>query len=109
MTHPIWRALRNATRAPEILRCVVETNQWAAISAAYLGLSRLQYPLVLRLRRGEEIHIEELTDLKAFWQIFLRKVYRVRATDEVILDLGANVGVFTLYAARNAPRAQVFS
>jgi FkbM family methyltransferase len=109
MSHPISRALRNATRAPEILRCALETNQWAPISAAYLGLSRLQYPLVLRLRRGEQIHLEELTDLKAFWQIFLRKVYRVRATDEVILDLGANVGVFTLYAARNAPRAQVFS
>jgi len=109
MTHPIWRALRNATRAPEILRCVVETNQWAAISAAYLGLSLLEYPRVLRLRRGEQIHLDELTDLKAFWQIFLRKVYRVRATDEVILDLGANVGVFTLYAARNAPQAQVFA
>ncbi|HUD64257.1 MAG TPA: FkbM family methyltransferase [Candidatus Sulfotelmatobacter sp.] len=79
------------------------------MSAAYLGLSLLEYPLVLRLRRGEQIHLDELTDLKAFWQIFLRTVYRVRATDEVILDLGANVGVFTLYAARNAPRAQVFA
>jgi len=109
MTHPIWKALRNVTRAPEILRCAAETNQWARLSGAYLGLSRLQYPLVLRLRRGEQIHIEELTDLKAFWQIFLRKVYRVRATDAVILDLGANVGVFTLYAARSAPQAKVFS
>jgi FkbM family methyltransferase len=108
MTHPIWNALKHATRGPEILRCAAETNQWAPISAAYLGLSHLQYPLVLRLRRGEQINLEELTDLKAFWQIFLRKVYRVRSTDQVILDLGANVGVFTLYAARNAPQAKVF-
>jgi len=109
MTHPIWKALRNAARAPEILRCAAETDQWARLSAAYLGLSRLQYPVLLRLRRGEQIHLEELTDLKAFWQIFLRKVYKVRPTDEVIVDLGANVGVFTLYAARNAPQAKVFS
>ena len=109
MTHPIWRALRNATRAPEILRCAAETNQWAPLSATYLGVSSLQYPLLLRLRRGEQIHLEELTDLKAFWQIFLRRVYRVRATDQVILDLGANVGIFSLYAARNAPQAKVFS
>jgi len=96
-------------RARELLRCAAETNQWARLSAAYLGLSRLQCPVLLRLRRGEQIHVEELTDLKAFWQIFLRKVYRVRADDEVILDLGANVGIFTLYAARTAPQAKVFS
>ena len=108
MAHPIWKALRNATRAPEILRCAAETNQWVRLSGAYLGLKCLPYPLVLRLRRGEHIHLEELTDLKAFWQIFLRKVYRVRTTDKVILDLGANVGVFTLYAARHAPQARLF-
>jgi len=109
MTHPVWKALKSATRAPEVLLCAAETNQWARLSAAYLGLSRPQYPLVLQLRRGEQIQLEELTDLKAFWQIFLRKVYRVRATDAVILDLGANVGMFTLYATRNAPKAKVFS
>ncbi len=109
MTHPIWKVLRNANRGPEILRCRAETPQWLRISAAYLGLSRLQYPFFLRLRRGEKLQLKELTDLKAFWQIFLRRVYRVRSTDQVILDLGANVGMFTIYAARNAPRAKVFS
>jgi len=109
MTHPIWKALRNVTRGAEILRCPAQTSQWGLLSAAYLGLSHLQYPFLLRLRSGEQIRLEELTDLKAFWQIFLRKVYRVRATDQVILDLGANVGIFTLYATLRAPQAKVFS
>jgi FkbM family methyltransferase len=79
------------------------------MSAAYLGLSRPQYPFVLRLRRGEQIPIAEITDLKAFWQIFLRRIYRVDPSDRVILDLGANVGVFTLYAARSAANAKIFA
>jgi FkbM family methyltransferase len=109
MPNPIWKALKNADRASEIVRCPAETRQWARISAAYLGLARLQYPYLLRLRLGERIQLEELTDLKAFWQIFLRRVYRVQPTDRVIFDLGANIGVFTLYAARSALQAKVFS
>src|ERR1700677_3694105 len=109
MPNRIWKALKNADRASEIIRCPAETRQWALVSAAYLGLVRLRYPYILRLRLGETIRLEELTDLKAFWQIFLRKVYRVQAADRVILDLGANIGIFTLYAARCAPEARVFS
>jgi FkbM family methyltransferase len=109
MAHSIWKALSNVNRASEIIRCTAETHQWPRISAAYLSMSRLQYPYLLRLNLGEQIRLEELTDLKAFWQIFLRRVYRVQPTDQVILDLGANIGVFTLYAARCAPNAKILS
>lgn len=109
MPTQIWKALTNANRAKEIFRCAEETPEWARLSAAYLGLLRLQYPFVLRLRRGEQIRLEELTDLKTFWQIFLRRVYRVHSSDRIIVDLGANVGLFTLYAARMAPEAKIFS
>jgi FkbM family methyltransferase len=109
MAHQISKILKNAARAPEILRCAEETSQWSSVTRAYLGLSRLEYPFALRLRSGEQVPIEELTDLKAFWQIFLRRIYRVQATDRAILDLGANIGIFTLYAARFAPQAKIFS
>jgi FkbM family methyltransferase len=109
MAQPIGKILKNAARAPEVLRCARETTQWASMSSAYLGFSRLAYPFVLRLRSGEQINIEEVTDLKAFWQIFLRRIYRVRFSDRVILDLGANIGIFTLYAARCSPQAEIFA
>ncbi len=101
--------LKNARRAPEILRCAGETAQWPQITGAYLGLSALRYPSDLRLRRGDRIHLQEHTDLKTFWQIFLRRVYRVESSDRIIIDLGANVGLFSLYAARQAPDARIFA
>jgi FkbM family methyltransferase len=101
--------LKNARRVPEILRCVGETPQWPRLTGAYLGFSWLKYPHLLRLRRGEHIQLQEITDLKAFWQIFLRRVYRVEPSDRVILDIGANVGLFSLYAARQAPEAKIFA
>jgi FkbM family methyltransferase len=109
MPNSFWKALTNANRASEILRCTAETPQWARLSAAYLGITRLQYPYVLHLRQGEHLRLEELTDLKTFWQIFLRRIYRVLPADQVIVDLGANIGLFSLYAARCAPQARVLS
>ncbi len=101
--------LKNTRRAPEILRCARETSQWRQITSAYLGFSTVPYPSLLRLRRGDCIRLQELTDVKTFWQIFLRRVYRVEASDRIILDIGANVGLFTLYAARQAPAARIFA
>ncbi|MGA7402970.1 MAG: FkbM family methyltransferase [Candidatus Sulfotelmatobacter sp.] len=101
--------LKNTRRAPEILRCARETSQWPEIASAYLGFSALPYPSLLRLRRGDCIRLQELTDVKTFWQIFLRRVYRVEASDRVILDIGANVGLFSLYAARQAPNARILA
>jgi FkbM family methyltransferase len=101
--------LKHAGRASEIIRCVKETPRWSAVTGAYLGFSHLAYPSVLRLRQGECISLHELTDLKAFWQIYLRRVYRVATSDMVILDVGANTGLFTLYAARRAATASIIS
>ena len=101
--------LKNTRRAPEILRCARETSQWPQITSAYLGFSTLPYPRVLRLRHGDCIQLNELTDLKTFWQIFLRRVYRVEPSDLVILDIGANVGLFSLYAARQAHSAKIYA
>lgn len=109
MSAQLWKAVRNPRRGVEIVRSTAETPQWASISAAYLGLSRLRYPYMLHLRQGGLIRLEELTDLKTFWQIFLRRIYRVHPADKVILDLGANIGLFSLYAARCAPQARIFS
>jgi FkbM family methyltransferase len=74
-----------------------------------LGFLHPHYPFPLQLRHEKPIPIEELTDLKAFWQIYLRRVYRVDPKDRHIVDLGANVGIFTLYAARCAPQAKIFA
>jgi FkbM family methyltransferase len=109
MPRQLWKALTHANRAPEIFRCAAETTQWVRITAAYLGLAGLRYPYVLTLRAGERIPLQETTDLKTFWQVFLHHVYRVQPTDRIILDIGANIGLFTLYAARAAPQARIFA
>jgi FkbM family methyltransferase len=101
--------LRNINRSHQILRCVRETGQWLPITLAYLGLKDLSYPFSLKIRGLEPVTLKEDGDLLAFWQIFLRRVYPVQGDEEVIVDAGANIGFFTLFAARQSPHARIFS
>jgi len=105
--HPPW--LASLKRLPEILTCFRETAQWLPATLAYLGVSRLKCPYELRLRSGEVLTLRERTDFVIFWLIFARRHYPVRPSDRVIIDIGANIGLFTLYAAREAPEARIIS
>jgi FkbM family methyltransferase len=101
--------LRNLLRFPEIWICRKETAQWFALTLAYLGLRAIPFPYEVRLRTGETFTLTEFTDLVVFWLVFIRRHYPVKASDRVIVDVGANVGFFTLYAAREAPSARIIS
>ena len=103
---PPWLDLK---RIPEVLACVKETAQWLPVTLAYLGLRPMAFPFELRLRSGEVLSLRERTDLVIFWLVFARRHYPVLSSDSLIVDVGANIGLFTLYAARQAPRAQIIS
>jgi len=99
--------LGNLHRSIEVLRCVRESDQWASLTRAYLGLRDLNYPYSLQIRGLQTVEVREITDVWAFWQIFLRRIYEVRGTEKHIVDAGANIGFFALWAARNAPAARI--
>ncbi len=74
---------------------------------AYLGVRPLPYPFELRLRTGQQITLRERTDVTVFWLVFARRHYPVHPADLIIIDMGANIGIFTLYAAREAPQCRI--
>ena len=102
---PLW----NIHRSVEILRCVRETDQWLPVTGAYLGFHKLRYPYSLHIRGMQPVILQEVSDVWAFWQIFMRRVYDVAGDEETIVDAGANIGFFTLWAARLAPNSRVFA
>ena len=101
-----WR-LGRAPRAPELLACRRLTRQWPVVSAAYLGVRQPSYPYLLRLRDGRSLLLDEPGDLVTAWVILFREEYRVDPSCQTILDVGANIGAFTLFAAQAAPEATI--
>jgi len=101
--------LTNLSRLPEILGCCRETHQWPAVTLAYLGLKELHFPYNLRLRSGEALTLRDRIDIVVFWMVFVRRHYPVNASDRVIIDVGANIGLFTIYAARQVPGVRIIA
>ncbi len=102
-------ALRRINRAPEILRCMRLTTQWLPVTLDYLRLRSLAYPYRLSLRHLPAVFLKEPDDVRTFWQIFLHRCYRVKESDRTIIDAGANIGLFTLYASQKAREAKIVS
>jgi FkbM family methyltransferase len=100
-------ALRHLTRAPEVLRCVRTFADWPTLVPAYLGVRPLPLPFEAHTRSGTAFTLTEFYDLETLWQIYCRLVYAVAPTDRVIVDAGANIGLFTCFAASRAPQVKV--
>lgn len=102
-------ALRHIARAPEVIRCAREVAEWRKVTAAYLGIGKFPFPSEIHLRDGNQFRLAELYDIETLWQIYFHRVYEVRPTDRVVIDAGANIGLFSCWAARVARHATIYA
>jgi FkbM family methyltransferase len=100
-------ALRHIRRAPEVLRCMQRLEHWRTIAPAYVGIRPIPFPFTTRTRSGVVFELEEFYDVETLWQIYCRGVYLVEPQDRIIIDAGANIGLFACYATTCAPHAVV--
>lgn len=98
---------RHLNRLHEIIRCRNHTPEWLRLTAAYVGLTG-ELPFGITIPSGT-FEFRELSDVATFWQIFYRNVYPVMPSWRVIVDAGANIGAFSLYALRAAPESVVIA
>ncbi|MGQ0507677.1 MAG: FkbM family methyltransferase [Myxococcaceae bacterium] len=105
-----FRRLKRILKRPwpiEVLRCMTQAPNGVELLAAYARVKRPQYPQNVSLRSGAKLKLESLHDLITAWIIFFRQEYDVRPSDEVIVDAGANIGIFSVYAARKARASRI--
>lgn len=86
--------------APEILRCARYFRNWEGFLKHYVTPRHLTEPFVARGRKRFSITHWEASDVQTTWAVFCARNYRVPRDSDVVLDLGANIGVFSTYAVR---------
>jgi FkbM family methyltransferase len=101
------KGLRSVHRFPEILRCMRRSAEWPCLVPAFLGLRTLEFPREFRTPFGDVLTLKEPHDLVVVWVIYYRDDHPVDPSWKVIVDAGANIGAFSLYAARRAPVARI--
>lgn len=109
MTARTKQIAKHLNRAPEVLRCARHSPDWLSLSLCYMGLARKKLPLTAQFRNGLSFEFRDVADVATWWQVFYRNVYPVEPTDRVIVDAGANIGAFTLYAVARAPTAKIIA
>jgi FkbM family methyltransferase len=94
-------------RAPELVAARRHTPALAPLVLRYLEIGRQEYPFQLRLTSGATLTFSSPAEVKVFWQIFVRRCYRLPERCRTILDCGANVGIFSVWAAQERPAARI--
>ena len=105
------RGLRLDKSLPKLWRCFLNFHDWHRLFATYAGL-RAFFPgeqFKIRGRIGLTITVYEPVDIITVFNVFCNPDYLVLPTDSLIIDIGANIGAFTIYAAVHAPNAYIIA
>jgi FkbM family methyltransferase len=103
----LFRGLKSLKRLPELVTCFQQIENWSELIERYLSISSEMYPFSIKTRNGLALNIKDFYDVTTTWVIFCKQEYKVSSKHRVIVDLGANIGVFALFAARQSQKSKI--
>lgn len=96
-----------------LLRCVRLVKNWYEIPLVYYGLKKEPF-VILNLKNGLKIKLRtNSTDLQAFVNVWILQEYSKEGFEihdnDVVIDIGGHIGLFTLYSSQFAKNGKIFS
>lgn len=91
----------------ELMRAPARFENYGELVRAYLRRGTTTYPLRVTTRAGRTLTLRDWHDAATAWVVFCREEYQVPVRARCVVDIGANFGAFSLYAAMRAPWARV--
>lgn len=90
-----------------VLRACLLLHRPFTFLSLYLELVPFQRAIVLQTCNGFAIPLESGDDLATFWSCWIKQEYPVTGREGCIVDAGANIGSFSLFAAFRNPKARI--
>ncbi len=100
------------------LAIIKHIKNWSPVFFNYFGIVHNKY-INFKFRNGESIKIRNIENkndtsgLATIWEIFIMKNYSPKGMEigdeDIIIDIGANIGAFSIYASRRAKHGKVYS
>lgn len=97
----------------KIIKNIKLYKNWPTWLCTRIGITKKE-KLLLKLRKGVDFYIRpKSTDadvIEEMWveEIYIPKGFQIK-NDDIIVDIGAHIGIFSIYAAKYAPQGKVFS
>lgn len=101
-----WKRWRRAPgRVVEVARAIRVLKNWLKVCLQYAGITGYQDGAELILRSGIRLRTRQAAEMVTGWGVWVREEYRVSKGLGTVVDVGANIGAFTLLAVdRGASR-----
>lgn len=96
-----------------ILKAIYKISNWTVIPNVYYKKYK-DKNFIVKMKNGIQIKLRtNSTDLQAFANVWLLEEYRRNGfeikNDDVIIDIGAHIGLFTTYVSQYCKRGRIFS
>lgn len=101
--------LRRLMLLPELPVARWQTPMAHKLIASYLNIGTVEFPMDIPLRNGAIVRVYGRDEAKVFWQIFIHHCYRLWADCKTIVDAGANIGMFSVWAALQLPESRILA
>ena len=75
-------------------------RNWLQLTRLYMGVAEMAVPFVVQGRNGFTVTHWEPADIQTTWVVFCASTYRIPKSCGLVLDLGANIGTFSILAAK---------
>jgi FkbM family methyltransferase len=102
-------ALKRLKQSPELLAARWQTPLARQVAMSYLNMGTVKFPMDIPLRNGAVVRVYGPGEVKVFWQIFIHRCYRLWADCRTIVDAGANIGMFSVWAALQLPQSRILA
>jgi FkbM family methyltransferase len=73
-------------------------QNWFQIVQIYSGFRNFRSPFIARGKKPLRLTFYEVTDIQTLWALFCRRDYKIPLGCELVLDIGANIGIFSVFA-----------
>lgn len=107
MLNRILRGLRSFDRIGEVATCFRNVDDAPNVVLSFVGLKQNQYPIQVADKAGRLLTLYDFADLTTLWAVWCAGEYTIPRDSRVVLDLGANIGAFSLFALASAPGCRV--
>lgn len=97
-------AIKHTIYIPSVVQQIAN---WWPFLLNYIGVKN--YGAVYRLRNGIEIETGEGVDAATIAVVFVKKAYGDAKDNTTIIDIGANIGVYAVYAAGTSKNTKVYA
>ncbi len=88
--------------------CSTFKNRFQVI-LRFLELKGVRDPFIIEFNSDLKIRVRTGDDLTCVWDCWISEDYRISGNEKIIVDVGANIGSFSLYAYYKCPSSRIFA